>query len=91
MPAVLAEGGEKPCSSSSKSKGGKKLSTVSASDGGLGIGDAMVGGKTLFIIELSWLRTVRKEVDEEDSEPVEDCAACVGLRRGAGVKQGGLI
>ena len=91
MSAVPAEGGEKPGSSSSKDKGGKKLSTVSASDGGLGIGDAMVGGKTLFIIELSWLRTVRKDVDEEDSEPVEECAACAGLWRGAGVKPGGPI
>jgi hypothetical protein len=38
-------------SSSSNGRGGKRLFAVLASDGALGAGDAIEGGKALFIID----------------------------------------
>jgi hypothetical protein len=72
---LLAERGEYCSSSSSAKEGGNKLSTVSEREGGCGAGEAMEGGNTLFIMELSWRRTVRKDVEEPDEEPVEECGA----------------
>jgi hypothetical protein len=71
-------------SSLSNALGGKKLSTVSASGGGLGAGDAIEGGKALFIIDDSRLRAVRKEGDE----PADDVEEGSALGRAVGACPG---
>jgi hypothetical protein len=94
---LLPELCEVLCPSSSKVKGGKKLSTMVVSEGGCGIGEDIVGGKAEFIIEDNWFRIVLKEVDglvpEPDAEVdgVGEGAAggAGGRRRVGGVKPGG--